>query len=81
MTHGRNIYAKYFDMAQATICAYPQSDYALPHCKCVLCCYAHCPCINLTNRETASDSTLHSLLPPQLKQMSVRYKVMCDFEY
>ena len=24
-----------------------------------------------------SDSTLHSLLPPQLKQMSARYKVMC----
>ena len=27
-----------------------------------------------------SDSTLHSLLPPQLKQMSARYKVMCDCE-
>ena len=24
-----------------------------------------------------SDSTLRSLLPPQLKQMSARYKVMC----
>ena len=24
-----------------------------------------------------SDSTLHSLFPPQLKQMSVRYKIMC----
>ena len=27
-----------------------------------------------------SDSTLHSLLPPQLKQMSERYKVMCGCE-
>ena len=27
-----------------------------------------------------SDSTLHSLLPPQLKQMSARYKIMCDCE-
>ena len=27
-----------------------------------------------------SDSTLHSLLPPQLKQMSARYKVMCGCE-
>ena len=27
-----------------------------------------------------SDSTLRSLLPPQLKQMSARYKVMCGFE-
>ena len=27
-----------------------------------------------------SDSTLRSLLPPQLKQMSERYKVICGFE-
>ena len=27
-----------------------------------------------------SDSTLHSLLPPQLKKMSSRYKVMCGCE-
>ena len=27
-----------------------------------------------------SDSTLRSLLPPQLKQMSTRYKVMCGSE-
>ena len=27
-----------------------------------------------------SDSTLRSLLPPQLKQMSARYKIMCGFE-
>ena len=27
------------------------------------------------------DSTLISLLPPQLKQMSARYKVMCGCEY
>ena len=27
-----------------------------------------------------SDYTLHSLLPPQLKQMSARYKVMCGCE-
>ena len=26
------------------------------------------------------DSTLRSLLPPQLKHMSTRYKVMCGFE-
>ena len=26
------------------------------------------------------DSTLRSLLPPQLKQMSARYKVMCGCE-
>ena len=27
-----------------------------------------------------SDSTLHSLLPPQLKQMSARYKIICGCE-
>ena len=27
-----------------------------------------------------SDSTLRLLLPPQLKQMSARYKIMCDCE-
>ena len=26
-----------------------------------------------------SDSTLRSLLPPQLRQMSARYKVVCGF--
>ena len=27
-----------------------------------------------------SDYTLHSLLPPQLKQISARYKIMCGCE-
>ena len=36
MQHGRHIYAKASDMEHATMCAYPQSDHAMPHCKCVL---------------------------------------------
>ena len=32
------------------------------------------------NKIIISDSTLCSLLPPQLKQMSARYKVMCGCE-
>ena len=28
-----------------------------------------------------SDSTLHLLLPPQLKKMSAHYKIMCGCEY
>ena len=36
MPNGRNIYAKASNMAKATICAYPQSDNALPHWKCVI---------------------------------------------
>ena len=30
---------------------------------------------------TISDSTLRSLLPPQLKKMSARYKIMCGCEF
>ena len=52
MPHRCHIYAKEYDMTKATMCAYPQSDHALPHCKCVLRCCADCPCINLTDQET-----------------------------
>ena len=34
--HGLHIYAKASDMAESTMCTYPQSDHALPHWKCVL---------------------------------------------
>ena len=51
MPHGRHIYAKSYDMANATMCAYPHSDNALPHCKCVLRCCADCPCINIPDHE------------------------------
>ena len=50
MTHGSHIYAKAYDMAQATMCAYPQSDHALLHWKCVLRCCAKCPCININDQ-------------------------------
>ena len=52
MPHRRHIYAKAVDMSQATMCAYPQSDHALSHWKCVLRCFADCPCINLPDQET-----------------------------
>ena len=60
MPHGRHIYAKGSDMAQSTMCAYPQYDHALPHYKFVLWCCAHCLCINIPGQETYnhnSDST------------------------
>ena len=52
MPHGRHIYAKASDMENAKICAYPQSDHEIPHCKFVLRCCADCPCINITDQET-----------------------------
>ena len=36
MPHGRHIYAKAYDMTNATMCTNPRSDHALPHLKCVL---------------------------------------------
>ena len=52
MSHRRHIYVKASDMSKATMCAYPQSDHALTHWKCVLRCYDDCPCINLPDQET-----------------------------
>ena len=52
MPHGRHIYTKASDMSKATMCAYPQSDHALPHWKCLLRCFAEYPCINITDQET-----------------------------
>ena len=52
MSHGRHIYAKAYDMAKETMCVYPQSDDALPHCKCVLQCCAKFPSLNITDQET-----------------------------
>ena len=31
ITHRRHIYAKEYDMANAIMCAYQQSDHVLPH--------------------------------------------------
>ena len=52
MPHGHHIYAKEYDMSNPKICAYSQSDHALPNCKCVLRCCAKCPSINITDQET-----------------------------
>ena len=52
MPHGRHIYAKASDMANATMCAYPLSDHALPHQKYLLRCCAECTYINLPGQET-----------------------------
>ena len=51
MPHRRHIYAKAYDMANAKMCAYPHSDHAIPHCKCLLRCCADFPCINFPDQE------------------------------
>ena len=51
MPHGRHIYAKSYDMENATMCTYPHSDHALSHWKFVLRCCANCPCIDLSDQE------------------------------
>ena len=52
MPHGQHIYAKSYDMANDTMCTYPQSDHALQHWKFVLQCCDKCPYINLPEQET-----------------------------
>ena len=52
MPNGRHIYAKVSDIEKAKMCAYNQSDHALPHWKFVLRFCSDCPCINLTDQET-----------------------------
>ena len=51
ITHGRHINAKAYDMAKATMCAYPQSDHALPHWKFVLQYCAKCLSVNIPDQE------------------------------
>ena len=51
MSHVRHIHAKAYDMAKARMCAYSQSDYALPNWKCVLIYCAKYPIINLPDQE------------------------------
>ena len=50
--HERHIYAKAYDMENATMCAYTQSDHALPHWKCVFRFCDECTHINLPDQET-----------------------------
>ena len=52
MPHGSHIYAKAYDVAKATMCAYPHSYHALTYWKCVLGCCAKRPSLNLPDHET-----------------------------
>ena len=61
MSYGCHIYAKSYNIAQSTMCTYPQSDHALTKWKYVLWCCADCTCINILYQETDnhnSDTTL-----------------------
>ena len=49
--HGHHIYATAAEMAMVTMCAYPPSQHALTHWKCVLRCCANCPHIDLPDQE------------------------------
>ena len=50
MPHGRHIYAKTFDMENATMYTYTQSDHVITHWKCVLQYCAECQHINITDQ-------------------------------
>ena len=55
--HGRHIYSRAYDMAKATMYAYPQSDHALSNWKCVLRCCCDFPCINLPDQEADNQNS------------------------
>ena len=57
MPHGCHIFAKASDIANSTMCIYPQSDHALPYCKCLLSCCADCTCINIPDQDTNKNMT------------------------
>ena len=48
--HGLHIYETSSDMAMAIVCAYPPSQHAFPHWKCVLHCCSHFPYIDLPDQ-------------------------------
>ena len=52
MPYGIHIYPKASDMENETMCTNPHYDNALPHWKCILRCFANCPCNNLPDQET-----------------------------
>ena len=50
--HGRHIYEISSGMVMTTMCAYPPSQHALPHWKCVLRCCYNCPRIDFPDQES-----------------------------
>ena len=52
MPHGRHIYSQAYDMENATMCTYTNSNHAISNWKYVLRCCAEYPCINLPYQET-----------------------------
>ena len=52
MPHRKNMFKTAYDIAMATMCAYPPSKYSLPHSKYVLRCCEQCPCIDLPSPES-----------------------------
>ena len=50
MPHRHHIYEKASDVVKATMCAYPQPDYVLPHCTFIMRCCAKFPSINLPDQ-------------------------------
>ena len=75
MPHGRHTYAKASDMSKATMCAYPQSDHALPHWKFVLLCCSNCPCINIPDQETYNH---HSHTTPSILSQIYHIIACCN---
>ena len=57
MSHGKNMIKIESDIDMATLWAYPPSEYALPHWKCVMIFCAQCPCIDIQSPESYHHSS------------------------
>ena len=52
LSHGCNIYQTESDVVMDKFCAYPITQYELPHCKYVLRCCTNCPHISIPSPES-----------------------------
>ena len=52
MPHGKHVFPTPSDIVMEIICAYPSSNYALPHWKCVFLCCVQCTHIYLPSPES-----------------------------
>ena len=58
MPNDKFILKRASDTAMSKMCVYKSSKYALPHCKCVLCCCAKCPCIYLPSPKSDQKNSM-----------------------
>ena len=57
ITPGKHMFQTSSEMTMSKMCEYPSSNYVLPHWKCVLCCCAQYPWIDLPSLDSDKHSS------------------------